>query len=73
MDASDKYILVTDILRCRVLVFDKALNFRTEFGFRSLSPDGLIGPLGLAVDSRNRLYVTQLRNRGVSVFQLTVQ
>jgi DNA-binding beta-propeller fold protein YncE len=69
-DASDKYILVTDILRCRILIFDKNLNFQTEFGYRSLSRDGLIGPLGLAVDSRNRLYVSQLRNRGVSVFQI---
>jgi hypothetical protein len=27
--------------------------------------------MGLAIDSKNRLYVAQLRNRGVSVYQLT--
>jgi sugar lactone lactonase YvrE len=71
-DASDEFILVSDILRCRILVFDKKLKFRTEFGYRGLSPDGLIGPLGLAVDRRNRLYVIQLGNKGVSVFQVAV-
>ena len=69
-DASDTYILVSDILRCRILVFDKNLKFRTEFGYRGLSPDGLIGPVGLAVDRRNRLYVIQMGNKGVSVFQV---
>ncbi len=70
VDSSGKYILVADILRCRILVFDKNLKFCTEFGYRGLSPDALIGPLGLAVDGRNRLYVTQLRERGVSVYQI---
>ena len=69
-DISGNYILVADILRCRILVFGKDLKFCTEFGYRGLSPDALIGPLGLAVDSRNRLYVTQLRDRGVSVYQI---
>lgn len=70
-DISGKYILVSDILRCRIVVFDKDnLHFSMEFGYRGLSPDAFIGPLGLAVDGRNRLYVTQLRNRGVSVYQI---
>jgi len=69
-DISGKYILVADTLRCCIVVFDRALNFRTEFGYRGFSPDAFIGPLGLAVDGRNRLYVTQLRDRGVSVYQI---
>lgn len=69
-DISGRYLLVADILRCRILVFDKDLQFCTEFGYRGLSPDALVGPLELAVDGRNRLYVTQLRDRGVSVYQI---
>ncbi len=71
-DASDRYILVADTLRCLIVVFNKDLKFVTEFGYRGLSPDALVGPLGLAVDGRNRLYVTQLRNRGVNVYQIAV-
>jgi hypothetical protein len=29
-----------------------------------------VGPMQLAVDSKNRVYVTQLRDRGVSVYQI---
>lgn len=70
-DASGKFILVADTLRCVVMIFDKDFRFQTEFGFRGLRPGNLVGPMGLAIDSRNRLYVAQLRNRGVSVYQLT--
>jgi hypothetical protein len=62
---------VADKLRCVVMVFTKDFKFLTEFGFRGLGPSNLVGPMQLAVDSKNRLYVTQLRNRGVSVYQLT--
>jgi DNA-binding beta-propeller fold protein YncE len=71
-DASGKFILVSDTLRCVVMVFDMNFKFQTEFGFRGLEPDNLIGPMQLAVDNKNRLYVAQLRNRGVSVYQITV-
>jgi hypothetical protein len=70
-DASGKFILVADTLRCVVMIFDRDFRFQTEFGFRGLRPENLVGPMGLAVDSKNRLYVAQLRNRGVSVYQLT--
>jgi sugar lactone lactonase YvrE len=66
-------LLVADTLRCRIIVYDSNYRFKTEFGYRSLSPEGIVGPMALAVDSKNRLYVSQLRKRGVSVFQLTVQ
>jgi len=71
-DASGKYIIVADTLRCVVMVFDRNFKFQTEFGFRGLEPDNLIGPQQLAVDNKNRLYVAQLRNRGISVYQITI-
>jgi DNA-binding beta-propeller fold protein YncE len=70
-DVSGRFILVADKLRCVVMVFTKDFKFLTEFGFRGLGPGNLVGPMQLAVDSKNRLYVTQLRNRGVSVYQIT--
>ncbi len=70
-DASGKYILVADTLRCVVMIFNRDFGFLTEFGFRGLAPGNLVGPMQLAIDSNNRLYVTQLRNRGVSVYQIT--
>lgn len=71
-DASGKYILVADTLRCVVMVFDRNFKFQTEFGFRGLGPSNLVGPMELAVDNKNRLYVAQLRNRGVSVYQIAI-
>jgi DNA-binding beta-propeller fold protein YncE len=69
-DASGKYILVADTLRCVVMVFNRDFGIQTEFGFRGLGPGNLVGPMQLAVDSKNRVYVTQLRDRGVSVYQI---
>jgi DNA-binding beta-propeller fold protein YncE len=71
-DATGKFVLVADTLRCVVMVFDRNFKFYTEFGFRGLGPSNLVGPMELAVDSKNRVYVAQLRQRGVSVFQLAV-
>jgi sugar lactone lactonase YvrE len=71
-DASGRFILVADTLRCVVMIFNRDFVIQTEFGFRGLQPGNLVGPMQLAVDSKNRLYVTQLRNRGVSVYQITV-
>ncbi|HUI44705.1 MAG TPA: hypothetical protein VL122_01775 [Nitrospirota bacterium] len=71
-DASGKFILVADTLRCVVLVFDRTFKFYGEFGHRGYGPGNLIGPMQLAVDGQNRVYVTQLANRGVSVYQLTI-
>lgn len=70
-DATGKYLLVADTLRCVVLVFDMNFRFRTEFGLRGFKPSNLIGPMYMAVDSKNRVYVSQLRNRGVNVYQLS--
>ena len=69
-DAAGHY-LVADTLRCVVIAFDKDFGFLTEFGFRGPGPGNLIGPRELAMDNGSRIYVTQLRRRGVSVFQIS--
>jgi DNA-binding beta-propeller fold protein YncE len=69
-DATGKYLLVSDTLRCAVLIFDKDFRFLTEFGLRGYKPYNLVGPMYMAVDSKNRVYVSQLRNRGVNVYQI---
>ncbi len=66
-------LLITDKLRCVVMAFDKDFNFITEFGYRGLGPDNLIVPDDIAVDARGRVYVSQMRLRGVSVFALVLQ
>jgi hypothetical protein len=71
IDATGKYLLVADILRCVVLVFDKNFQFHTEFGLYGYKPSNLVGPMYLGVDGRNRIYVSQLRNRGVNVYQMS--
>jgi sugar lactone lactonase YvrE len=67
------YIYVSDRLRSVVLVFDRALMFQTEFGYRGNQPSNLIVPDDLAVDSRGNVYVGQAANRGVSVFKVVHQ
>jgi hypothetical protein len=64
-------LLVVDKLKCVVMVFDKDFNFLTEFGYRGGRPENLIVPDDIDVDRRDRLYVSQGRRRGVSVFALT--
>ncbi len=65
-------IFVADRLRSVVLIFNHDLKFLNEFGYRGFSAENLIGPASLAVDGAGRIYVSQLRNRGVSVFKITV-
>lgn len=64
-------ILVADRLKCVVMAFDKDFNFLAEFGYRGSRPDNLIVPDQIAIDGRDRVYVTQGRRRGVSVFALS--
>ena len=61
-------VLVSDKLRSVVMVFDKDFNFVTEFGYRGARPENLIVPDNLATDRQDRVYVSQGRRRGVSVF-----
>jgi len=71
--ASDKEgnIYVADRLRSVVLVFDKQFKFQKEFGYRGEMPDNLISPTNLVLDVEDKLYVSQFKSRGVSVFQIT--
>lgn len=65
-------LLVTDKLRCVVLIFNKELQFIKEFGVRGLRPGNLIVPNEISVDTvANRAYVSQMRRRGVNIYQLT--
>ena len=53
-----------------ILVFDKDFRFLTEFGYRGPRPENLIVPDDIAADRRGRIYVSQARRRGVSVFDV---
>ena len=63
--------LVAERLRSVVMVFDKDFRFLHEFGYRGDKPGNLILPNEVAVGNAGKLYVTQLRSRGVSVFSVT--
>ncbi|MBI5576041.1 MAG: hypothetical protein HY896_06715 [Deltaproteobacteria bacterium] len=63
--------LVVERLRSVVMVFDREFRFVQEFGYRGEKPWNLIRPNEVAVGNSGKLYVTQLRNRGVSVFSLS--
>ncbi len=65
------YYYVADRLKSVILIFDPQLKFQTEFGYRGFKPHNLISPSELDLDDQGRLYVTQLGNRGVSVFKIT--
>ena len=67
----DGNYLVVDKLRCVVSVFDHKFVFITEFAKRGLGPGDLIAPDDIIVDTANRAYISNLRKRGVVVYQLS--
>jgi hypothetical protein len=67
---SKKNYLVVDRLKCAVLVFDRNFNFTKQFGIRGYRPGDLISPNDIAIDNQDRIYVTQMGKRGVSVYAL---
>jgi hypothetical protein len=69
-DDQENY-LVVERLRSVVMVFDKNFGFLKEFGYRGGKPGNLIRPSEVAAGNAGKLYVTQLMNRGVSVFSVT--
>ena len=62
--------LVVERLRSVVMVFDKKYRFLKEFGYRGSRPENLARPNDVAVGNAGKLFVTQVRERGVSVFHL---
>ena len=70
--AADRHgnYLVTDVLKSVIMVFDQDFRFVKQFSTYGTGPGELIGPKDLYIDTRDRLYVTQGRKRGVSVFRL---
>jgi hypothetical protein len=63
--------LVVERLRSVVMVFDKEFRFLKEFGYRGSKPGNLTRPDDVAVGNAGKLYVTQVKEQGVSVFILT--
>jgi hypothetical protein len=63
-------ILVVDKLKCAVMVYDKDFKFLTQFASRGWRPGFLIAPEDIAVDSQDRVYVTQAGKKGISVFKI---
>jgi hypothetical protein len=68
---SEGSFLIADKLKSAVMVFDKNHNFLTQFGYRGLKPENLIVPEDIVIDKEDRIFVTQARKRGVSVFKIT--
>ncbi|MFN7965072.1 MAG: hypothetical protein U0V87_05225 [Acidobacteriota bacterium] len=66
-------IFVADKLRSVVMVFDSEFRFVREFGARGIRPENLIVPNQLTYVKSGKLFVTQARSRGVSVFTVTYQ
>jgi DNA-binding beta-propeller fold protein YncE len=62
--------LIIDRLKGAVQIFDAKFAFVTQFSTRGYKPGQLIFPDDLAVDGRDRVYVTQMGKRGISVFTL---
>jgi len=68
-DSKGNY-LVVDKLKCAVMVFDQNFKFITQFSERGYKPGYLVAPDDIAIDNGDRVYVTQVVRKGVSVFRL---
>jgi hypothetical protein len=62
-------IYVAETLRCTIIVFDNNGRFLQQISQRGEAPNKLIGPDEIMV-LNDRLYVSQMRARGVSVFRI---
>ncbi len=63
-------IFVADRLRSVVMIFDRNFQFLKEFGYRGVLPSNLISPSNLSLDGKGKLYVSQLKSRGIGVFKI---
>jgi hypothetical protein len=64
------YVYVADQLKSVIQIYDQNFRFLRQFGYRGREPQNLIAPNNLVLDAQNRLYVSQLAQRGVSVFKI---
>jgi hypothetical protein len=64
--------LVTDRLRSVLMVFDRELRFRGEFGYRGDGWDNLVVPYHLAVGN-GMVFVAQAGDRGVRAFKVEIE
>jgi hypothetical protein len=63
-------IFVADRGKSVVNIFNSSFQFLREIGGRGKAPGSLVIPQEIAIDADDRMYVTQLGNRGVSVFRM---
>ncbi len=70
MDSRGNY-LVADKLKDLVHIFDRNGIYITEFGYRGEHAGALFNPDGIQIDGKNRVFISQGRRAGVSVFLLT--
>jgi DNA-binding beta-propeller fold protein YncE len=68
-DSKGNFVVI-DKLKGAVLVFNPSFAFVTMFSTRGYKPGQLAYPDDLIIDGRDRVYVTQMGKRGVSVFKL---
>jgi len=69
-DSRGNYLIV-DKLKAAVMVFDGNFNFVSQFGSYGYKAGNLIYPDDIVMDNGDRVYVTQMGRRGVSVYRLT--
>jgi hypothetical protein len=63
------FIYVADLLKSVVMVYDNEFNFQMEFGHRGEDRGSLYTPQQVVV-LKDKVFVNQARNKGVSVFRM---
>jgi len=63
-------IYVADKLRSVVMVFDPRHEFVSEFGGYGEAPENLVRPEHLAFSPSGKLFISQMKRRGISVFDV---
>lgn len=70
---SKRNFVVVDKLKGAVLVFNPKFDFVTQFAAYGKKPGELTFPDEVVIDNGDRVYVTQMGKRGISVFKLAHQ
>jgi hypothetical protein len=66
-------VVVADLLNRRLVVFDADLGFVTELPAGPRAPELFVGPVALAANPGGRVYVGEIGQRPISVFELNVR